>query len=193
MHAQYIDAGVLIRPGEGFATNFLSSRYYDGRAIVDALVSPDAAAHWMRVQAAALQAPATAFVPSAADLAALNELRNRVESLYRGTVDGEAGTTLTVLGEILSSIRLQPTIGEIAGRPQVAWSGAAGGLDEVIAAVAVSATSTVTGRASTVLRRCEAPRCVLYYTQHNSRQHWCSPVCGNRARVANSAAASRSS
>ena len=33
------------------------------------------------------------------------------------------------------------------------------------------------------LRACLAPRCVLYFTKNHSRREWCSPACGNRARV----------
>ncbi|WP_071936732.1 CGNR zinc finger domain-containing protein [Rhodococcus sp. 2G] len=44
----------------------------------------------------------------------------------------------------------------------------------------------VTGFPATLLRRCEAPRCVLYFTRYNPRQHWCSDICGNRVRVARS-------
>jgi predicted RNA-binding Zn ribbon-like protein len=34
------------------------------------------------------------------------------------------------------------------------------------------------------LRRCRAPECILFFLQQDPRQHWCSPGCGNRARVA---------
>jgi predicted RNA-binding Zn ribbon-like protein len=34
------------------------------------------------------------------------------------------------------------------------------------------------------LRACLAPSCVLYFTKTHPRREWCSPACGNRARVA---------
>jgi len=34
------------------------------------------------------------------------------------------------------------------------------------------------------LRACLAPGCVLYFTKSHPRREWCSPTCGNRARVA---------
>jgi predicted RNA-binding Zn ribbon-like protein len=34
------------------------------------------------------------------------------------------------------------------------------------------------------LRACLAPGCVLYFVQDHPRREWCSPACGNRARVA---------
>ncbi len=38
------------------------------------------------------------------------------------------------------------------------------------------------GRAE--LRACYGPGCVLYFVRDHPRREWCSPVCGNRARVA---------
>ncbi|MFC0547929.1 CGNR zinc finger domain-containing protein [Kutzneria chonburiensis] len=34
------------------------------------------------------------------------------------------------------------------------------------------------------LRACLAPNCVLYFVKEHTRREWCSPNCGNRARVA---------
>ena len=34
------------------------------------------------------------------------------------------------------------------------------------------------------LRACLAPACVLYFVQDHTLREWCSPACGNRARVA---------
>ena len=34
------------------------------------------------------------------------------------------------------------------------------------------------------LRACRAPGCVLYFLRTHPRREWCSPACGNRARVA---------
>jgi len=37
---------------------------------------------------------------------------------------------------------------------------------------------------SGLLRACLAPGCVLYFVQDHALREWCSPACGNRARVA---------
>ena len=42
----------------------------------------------------------------------------------------------------------------------------------------------VLGGAHGPVRACEAPSCVLYFVRTHPRQEWCSPSCGNRARVA---------
>ncbi|MCV7372161.1 CGNR zinc finger domain-containing protein [Mycolicibacterium arabiense] len=31
---------------------------------------------------------------------------------------------------------------------------------------------------------CVAPSCAYYFVKNNTRRQWCSPQCGNRARVA---------
>jgi predicted RNA-binding Zn ribbon-like protein len=38
------------------------------------------------------------------------------------------------------------------------------------------------------LRACEAPSCGMLFIQEHPRQVWCTPACGNRARVARHAA-----
>lgn len=38
------------------------------------------------------------------------------------------------------------------------------------------------------LRACEAPSCGMLFMQEHPRQVWCTPACGNRARVARHAA-----
>lgn len=34
------------------------------------------------------------------------------------------------------------------------------------------------------LRPCLAPKCLLFFVKDHARREWCSPACGNRARVA---------
>lgn len=44
---------------------------------------------------------------------------------------------------------------------------------------------------SSPVARCNAPRCGMFFVPMNSRQRWCSPQCGNRARVARHASRAR--
>jgi predicted RNA-binding Zn ribbon-like protein len=53
-----------------------------------------------------------------------------------------------------------------------------------LSTVAVEAVELLTGELASELRPCLAPRCVLYYVRQHPRRAWCSPGCGNRARVA---------
>ena len=185
--AQEIDDGVLLRPFESLATNFLSSRYYNGRQIVDLLDTAEQAEHWMRVLRAALSGPSP-FLPDKTQLDNLRVNRFQIEALYEKTVnetldDPDVVAFDDTLGALHFSPRLR--VGG-TGSVDISWlrSDTADIASDLIAAVSVAAIDTITGPRSRLLRRCHAPRCVLYFTQFDSRQHWCSNVCGNRARVA---------
>jgi predicted RNA-binding Zn ribbon-like protein len=56
--------------------------------------------------------------------------------------------------------------------------------DAFLADVAGSAISLVGGPGRDRLRRCGAPGCGRWFVASRPRQRWCSPSCGNRARVA---------
>jgi predicted RNA-binding Zn ribbon-like protein len=54
----------------------------------------------------------------------------------------------------------------------------------LLAALATAAIAFLAGDTRERLRACPAPRCVRYFLQDDPRRSWCSPSCGNRARVA---------
>lgn len=192
VRTQYIEDGVLVRPLEGPATNFLGSRYYDGRGIVDHLESPHTAHTWMRTLAEEIRFPASPFIPADDQLERLRLLRDNIESAYRSTVNGDVAQAAARLQAVLDQVHVHPRVAGVDGRLRVSWGGATDNpYDQLVAGLAVSAAVTVTGHPATLLRKCDAPRCVLYFTRHNSRQHWCSEVCGNRARVARSTRSGR--
>jgi predicted RNA-binding Zn ribbon-like protein len=64
------------------------------------------------------------------------------------------------------------------GPPERTLHGPAAG---VIAALGVE---LLAGPGRGRLRACLAPNCVLYFVKEHTRREWCSPNCGNRARVA---------
>jgi predicted RNA-binding Zn ribbon-like protein len=53
-----------------------------------------------------------------------------------------------------------------------------------LSAIAEQAAQLFAGPDRTELRACHAPGCVLYFLRTHPRREWCSPACGNRARVA---------
>lgn len=59
--------------------------------------------------------------------------------------------------------------------------------DVFAAEVARSAMAILT-EGTTDLAVCRAPSCGMFFVRMNPRQRWCSPACGNRARVARHAA-----
>jgi predicted RNA-binding Zn ribbon-like protein len=56
--------------------------------------------------------------------------------------------------------------------------------DAFLADVAASAIALAGGPRRDRLRRCGAPGCGRWFVASRPRQRWCSPSCGNRARVA---------
>ena len=56
--------------------------------------------------------------------------------------------------------------------------------DAFLANIATSAIGLVGGPERDRLRRCEAPGCGRWFLASRPRQTWCSPGCGNRARLA---------
>ena len=57
-------------------------------------------------------------------------------------------------------------------------------VDAILGAVAAAAVELLGGPDRELVRVCEAPRCGLFFLAARGRQQWCSPSCGNRARVA---------
>ncbi|GAA3584263.1 CGNR zinc finger domain-containing protein [Nonomuraea rosea] len=80
--------------------------------------------------------------------------------------------------------------------PRLSWDGdGEPGLHTVVAVptdasvrlrarLAAAAMELLAGPDRTLLRTCQAPRCVLYFIKEHPRQEWCSTACGNRARAA---------
>jgi predicted RNA-binding Zn ribbon-like protein len=56
--------------------------------------------------------------------------------------------------------------------------------DAFLADIATSAITLVGGPRGDRLRLCAAPGCGRWFIASRPRQTWCSPSCGNRARLA---------
>jgi|SRR5215216_265619 len=60
----------------------------------------------------------------------------------------------------------------------------AGAADKLVATYARAAMRLIAPDAADEIRRCPAPSCGMFYRPSRRDQHWCSPQCGSRARVA---------
>jgi predicted RNA-binding Zn ribbon-like protein len=76
-----------------------------------------------------------------------------------------------------------PAVVQLEAGELVVRSSASPG-DAFLAEVAGSAITLVGGPGRDRLRRCGAPGCGRWFVASRPRQSWCSPSCGNRARVA---------
>ena len=75
-------------------------------------------------------------------------------------------------------------------RPQLVWPAERafrvdGTADDLAAGlIAYQGVELFTGADRDRLRPCLAPNCSLFFVKDQNRREWCSPECGNRARVA---------
>ena len=181
MKTQHIVRGVLVRPLETFSTNFLSTKYYNGQHIVDLLENETDARTWLAVMEDELETVG-GFALTEQDLPTFRLLRNELESLYEATVGG--AKVERTFAELLSGLQVAPQVHKEANVPGIWWSSDSPGPRNLETSIILSACITVTGPSRTRIRKCHAPKCVLYFTKGHEKQHWCSSVCGNRARVA---------
>jgi predicted RNA-binding Zn ribbon-like protein len=56
--------------------------------------------------------------------------------------------------------------------------------EQALGTIAAAAIELVGGPDRDLIRVCEAPSCGLFFVAARERQQWCTPSCGNRARVA---------
>lgn len=184
MKTQYTVENVLIRPLESASTRFLSSRYYNGKKIIDSLNSPAEAEHWFKVNADELST-SPPFPLTEADVSQLQHLRSDIRALYRSVLEDENNNTSAEINSLLDDRGLSPCA--IAAAPYVRLiftKDKASPLEEFMGGVIVSAGLTLSPPQVLRLEQCEGPNCVLFYTKLRDSQHWCSNTCGNRARVA---------
>jgi predicted RNA-binding Zn ribbon-like protein len=129
------------------------------------------------VQAAELTGPV--------DLGQLRDLRRALRRLAADATDDPrqpidpmsrpaALATLNVLAEQAQARLSWPA----DGPPERTLHGPAVGV------IATLGVDLLAGAERGRLRACLAPNCVLYFVKEHTRREWCSPNCGNRARVA---------
>lgn len=72
----------------------------------------------------------------------------------------------------------------IGGSPSRAYRAPGTTADLAVRLIAHQGVELFTGVDLRRLRPCLAPKCLLFFVKDHARREWCSPVCGNRARVA---------
>jgi predicted RNA-binding Zn ribbon-like protein len=149
----------------------------------DALSTPAALDAWLRLNDLPL--------PDARDATALarfRALRTALRALF-GAVASQTDPPADTI-ELLNALSLAaPRVAQLAWRDGAARLS----MDDLpgtdattgaLAEVARAAMLLLTGPDGARLRACQAPGCVLFFLAAGRRRDWCSPACGNRARVA---------
>ena len=165
--------------------------------IHDALEDDRGAAAWLRAVAGRIGAEAgtgpgqlgeDAVGPAAG---ALRELRDALRALA-AEATGDPRPPATAPGltrpEALATLNaLARTWPELAwpagGHPARAYR-AHGTASLAVELIAHQGVELLAGPARDRLRPCLAPNCLLFFAKDHPRREWCSPACGNRARVA---------
>jgi predicted RNA-binding Zn ribbon-like protein len=120
--------------------------------------------------------------PEDAGPAELATLRGHVLDLLEATLSGRPPPPAAVAA-VNRAAAAAPAVVQLEAGELVVRAGASPG-DAFLAEIAASAISLVGGPGRDRLRRCRAPGCGRWFVASRPRQVWCSPACGNRARLA---------
>ncbi|OKJ78059.1 CGNR zinc finger domain-containing protein [Streptomyces sp. CB02460] len=182
-----------IRPLEPLAVEFTSSWHYEAGALIDEIGTPHGLARWVDAYRPRLgmdvSTPAELGAP---DVTAALAVREAVRHLLDALVDGgrPPAASLDLVTERARGVQ-RAAVGWPEAGPRLEWPDGVRVMDIVGAQVCASATRLLTSPRRELLRRCPAPSCVLFFSALRTGQQWCSPACGNRARVARHSARTR--
>ncbi|MFE0379221.1 CGNR zinc finger domain-containing protein [Streptomyces inhibens] len=173
---------------------------HDGHGgVADDLADTAGLAVWLRERAALLDCAADPVIPDQALHTAVRELRAAVRSLFARAVrpgPPSSADAHRLLPEGEAIRRLNAAAALVPTAPQLSWdpgappelrlhpAGSPPAADRIVAALARATIAFLDGPDRALLRACPAPRCVRYFVKDHARQEWCTPSCGNRARVA---------
>jgi predicted RNA-binding Zn ribbon-like protein len=165
--------------------------------IRDALADDGGTLAWLRAVAGRIDAE-TGTGPGGLDedaiLAAAGRLRDLRDALRLLAKEATGDPRPPATAPELTRPEAVATLNRLAAAtPELVWPagehrsrayrahGTAGLAVELIACQGVE---LLTGSGAERLRPCLAPNCLLFFVKDHARREWCSPGCGNRARVA---------
>lgn len=153
-----------------------------GSQDVELLVDEEALSVWVAAERPRFPEVAGAF----GHLSRVVELRDVVRALLTARVRNES-LPRRELNLINDTSRRSPSFPTVdAAGERVTYEVNDDPFD-VFAATVARSTMEVLSRGSDIAV-CRAPSCGMFFEPVNRRQRWCSPACGNRARVARHAA-----
>ena len=141
-------------------------------SVVDLLADKNGRARWLRGTGG----------PDAIRPSQLAALRDHVRALLNAAVSRRILPPDAVMA-VNGTAAAAPGFAQLeAGELVVRYHAAPA--EAFLADIATSAIGLVGGPERDRLRRCEAPGCGCWFLASRPRQTWCSPGCGNRARLA---------
>lgn len=158
-----------------------------GSAEVDLLADDDALARWVSIE----QARFPLVQAARGHLSEVRTLRAAVRELLFASAAGSMPPEPARDAINQASARC-PAVTAIRADGRASYEHIGGtALDRFCAAVAWSVIEVITGPDRDRLAVCHGPSCGMFFLRADRRQRWCSPDCGNRARVARHAARRR--
>jgi predicted RNA-binding Zn ribbon-like protein len=184
--------------GEPLPVELMNTVHADRGGIHDALEDDAGAAAWLRSVAGRIGADAgigpdfLSEEPVRPSAGALRELRGALRRLAAeasgdprppasapGLTRPEAVVTLNALATARPEL-----VWPAGGQPSGAYRAPGTAADLAVALIAHQGVGLLSGSGRELLRPCLAPNCPLFFVKDHARREWCTPGCGNRARVA---------
>jgi predicted RNA-binding Zn ribbon-like protein len=162
------------------AVALLSTLQLRDGALVDELADKHAAANWLGQYGSHRRGRAPTR-------AVLVELRELLRELLTAIVDGNPPPRGAI--KALNGVAARAPVTLVAreaedGTVLVEPTSRGSAADALLAEFARSALALLAEPNREQLGLCRAPGCILFFLKRHPRQQWCSPSCGNRARVA---------
>jgi predicted RNA-binding Zn ribbon-like protein len=196
-----VDAPLL---GEALPVELMNTTRADRAGVHDALADPAGALAWLRAVQPRLEPRPTAVTEWLADdhpagltdvadglralRDALRRLAAEVTADPREPAASPIGSRTTALAALARSSAAAPGWSVLewpdGGEPARGVRTTGSGGWAAVAMLAEQGVALFAGERRGELRACLAPGCVLYFLREHPRRGWCSPACGNRARVA---------
>jgi predicted RNA-binding Zn ribbon-like protein len=186
--------------GEPLPVELMNTVWGHRGGIHDAMEGDAGAAAWLRAVAGRIGAEAgTGPAPGQLNedavrpvAGALRELRDALRRLAaEATGDPRPPATAPELTRADSIVTLNALatawpelVWPAGGQPSGAYRAPGTAADRAVALIAHQGVELFAGLERDLLRPCLAPNCPLFFVKEHARREWCSPACGNRARVA---------
>jgi predicted RNA-binding Zn ribbon-like protein len=163
------------------AVAFLGTLRLTDNVLVDELADKRGVDRWLKQRQLPRVKGGAATSPD------LVEYRELLRELFTAVVDGHPAPrrALTTINELAA--RAPVTLAgsrRVDGRVEVKPVSQGDPTDILLAELSRSALALLATPLQEQLGLCRAPGCILFFLRHHPRQEWCSPSCGNRARVA---------
>lgn len=186
--------------GEPLPVELMNASRVDRSSVQDPLGDDASVAAWLRAVGDRVRSDAGGVLDlSGLDGAAVHSVAERLrqlrDALRRLAVEATEdprppfGAVLPTREEALDTLNaLARTWPELAwstgGEATRVFRSAGTEVELAVSVIAHQAVDLFAGPQRDQLRACLAPGCYLYFLKQHPRREWCSPVCGNRARVA---------